>query len=148
MNKHITTDVLNKISELEAKIDELESANDNISQQTAILSELLKIMIEIPNGKQIYNRAINRCKLNYLKNSVLPRREQQLLEFEREQMPNPLRKFFVKKEVKLLRSVARAIKHREYFEHRAKGKINTLLNNIFSMTLRHSTRLKAITNQS
>jgi hypothetical protein len=128
-------------SDLLHRVEELEKSDDDVQYRLAILYELLAIVNELPSGKQIYNRALNRYRLKYLKEMVLPRRTLELMNLSHDTMPQGIRDMFVDKQVNLIKSATRAIKHREYYESLAAYSIRSMLSQIFSRTHRQSPRL-------
>ena len=130
------TIVLEELKELAGRVEQLEVSNSITTNHTELLLEFVKIVVEIPSGKQIFNRAINRQQLNKLRNIVLPRRKKALAEFfnkgENSKMPPGIKDQFVEEEMQLIRSVVRAIQHREYYEHHASDNVRNILTNLFS----------------
>ena len=94
--------------------------------------QIVKIVTEFPAGKQIFNRAVNRHKLDRLKDQILPRREQALVEIIQHPMPDEIREDFEARELKLISSALKAIGHREHFEERAQKNVSTIMERFFS----------------
>jgi hypothetical protein len=97
------TSIVATMQDLRDRVEALEVSNSFTSTNTEVLLEFLKIIASIPAGRQVFNRALNRQKLNRLKEVVLPRRRSQLIEIMAERMPDPIREDFVSEEMKLLR---------------------------------------------
>jgi len=125
------TDLKALIKDLEERVEQLENTQSVVSANSDVLLELVKIMTEVPAGKQIFNRALNRQKLNRLRDVVLPRRKQALVDISNELMPEPLKEQFIQKEMQLVRSVIRSISHRERFESDAAVHVRDLLTRLF-----------------
>jgi len=144
MKKTITVKKKNPspdLTDILKRIEELEIANDSTQSRLAILYELLEIVKELPNGKAIYNRAINRYKLKYLKNVVLPRRTKELMDLSHSLMPKGIRSMFVDQQVSLIKRATKAIRHRENYENAATYHVRSILSHVFSNFLRQRSRL-------
>jgi hypothetical protein len=128
------TNFVNEIKSLNDRVDQLELSADFTSSHMEVLIELLKIIVEIPAGKQIYNRALNRQHLNRLRNVVLPRRNEALaaLVADESDMPEPIQRQFVDDQMKLIKAVTNSIIHREHFEQQAATNVRNLLTNLFT----------------
>lgn len=128
--------VLEELKQIANRVEQLEVSNSITSNHTELLLEFVQIIVEIPSGKQIFNRAINRQQLNKLRNVVLPRRKRALAEFfnkgENSNMPTGIKDQFVSEEMQLIKSVVRAIQHRENYEHHASESVRNLLTSLFS----------------
>lgn len=137
--KHQKEDIINievhqeddRLHDILERLENLETNQDASQNNLAILTELVTILGEIPAGKKILNRAINRQSLNYLKNVVLPRRKAQLLEIATESMPEPIKNEFIEKEINLIKSTTRMIAHRESYEKSAAINVKNLLLKVF-----------------
>jgi len=121
-----------KLDELMKRVDQLEVSNDTAQYNLGIMNEMVELLKEAPAGRYFINRAINRYKLHYLQNVVLPRRSEQLQEIEKESMPSFIRSQFVKKELRLIKNVTRAINHRQSFEIHAAINIKDIMSRFFS----------------
>lgn len=130
------------MQELRDRVEALEVASSITSANTEVLIEFLKILTEVPVGKQFFNRALNRQKLNKLKEIVLPRRRSQLIEIMAEHMPDPIRENFVNEEMKLLRQVIRSISHREHYELKSAGNLRSFLTSFFKKA--HDVRVRKL----
>jgi hypothetical protein len=126
------------------RVEELETANDSTQYRLAVLYELVDIVNELPGGKQIYNRALNRYRLKYLRSVVLPRRTKELMLLSRDPMPTGIKQMFVDQQISLIKSVTRAIKHREYYESLATYTVTSALSQLFSKNHRQSPRLSIL----
>lgn len=131
-DKPSSTQLDEELRDLRDRVESLEISNSIVSEDTETLLELVKIITEIPAGQQIFNRAINRQKLNKLKEIVLPRRQAALIEIVDEEMPEELKEQFVKDEMKLIASVIRVISHREHFEEYAAQSVRDTLTKLFT----------------
>ena len=133
-----------RIKDIITRIEDLERANEITSENFAIFREIASIISEVkelPVGRLVMNRALNRHKLNYLKFVVLPRRQKQLIEIhELKKMPSTLRKEFVDNELQLIKSATRSIIHRERFEKEAAEKVQYFFSNLFR-NVRSTTKL-------
>jgi hypothetical protein len=114
--------------------------------------EIVKIVTEIPAGKQIYNRALNRQVLNRLRGIVLPRRQQYLQEFfgdgESSGMPEQIKDKFVADEMRLIRGVIRSIQHREHYEVKAAETVRDILTKLFTKVIKSKRKYMAKKPQS
>jgi uncharacterized protein YeeX (DUF496 family) len=129
-NEVIVRDLNEKIRSLEERVEQLDSFSDTINHQMNIANELIAIMKEFPSGRSIYNRAVNRVKLNNLRFNVLERRKQALIELNNEKMPSTVKKSFLSKQIHLIQSTLKDINHREVFENRAAITVGTFLKNL------------------
>jgi hypothetical protein len=133
--------------DLKSRVDNLESSNSILTDHSEIFMELLKLFAEVPAGRQIFNRALNRHRLARLQKVVLPRRQAQLADILSEtSMPAPIREQFVSQEMQLLKTVLRAISHRSYYEEHAAITFRTVLIQFFEKILatRNSNLSKSI----
>ena len=105
------------LSDLVKRVEELEHSQVSCISDTELLMELIDIINnDVPIFKTIYRRAINRIKLDRLQYTVAPRRIKALQEIMQEPMPSGIKDQFVENEMKLIRSVMRAIGHRQCYE--------------------------------
>lgn len=119
------------IDDLRQRVEQLEIQNDTAQFNLKILEQILAIISEFPVGKQIVNRAINRQKLNYLVDCVLPRRQHALEEINHDEtMPKGIRKSFKDRETTLLVNTKRAIDKRQRFEMTAARNVSTFFDKI------------------
>jgi len=119
-NKPNMKDLLNEMKDLKDRVTELEKTNDVTSKKISILDEVLAIISELPLGKALVNRAINRSELKYLKHVVLPRRQKELLRIQNEKgMPEELKDQFSEEEIDLINSAKRSISHRSFYEEKS-----------------------------
>lgn len=130
-----------EIQELKNRVEQLEFSNDLNTSHVEILLEIIQIVTEFPAGKQIFNRAVNRQRLNTLRENVLPRRKKQLGELEAQVMPQEIKEDFEARELKLIQSALRAIGHRENFEERAQENISNILERFFAKFEPHQSRM-------
>jgi ubiquinone biosynthesis protein COQ9 len=125
-----------EIIDLTERVEQLEISNNITSSQTELLLELVKMVTEIPAGKQIFNRALNRQKLNRLRQIILPRRQKELANFfnngENATMPDLIKDKFVSDEMKLIRGVIRSIQHRQHYEVTSAEKVREILTILFA----------------
>jgi hypothetical protein len=124
------------IKDLALRVEQLEISSNITINHTELLLEFVRIISEIPAGKQIFNRALNRQQLNRLRGIVLPRRQKELASFfnrgENSTMPPGIKDQFVSDEMKLIRSVIRSIQHREHYETAAAESVRTMLTRLFT----------------
>jgi hypothetical protein len=137
----IKTDV--NINDLAERVQRLEINDDITTNHTEFLLEMVKIITEIPAGKQIYNRALNRQSLNRLRRIVLPRRQKYLQEFfgegEQADMPEEVKDKFVADEMRLIRGVIRSIQHREHYETKSAETVRKVLTTLFTKVIKSKT---------
>jgi len=121
------------IDDLQTRVEELEASNNITTTHTELLLEMIKIVTEIPAGKQIFNRALNRTKLNQLREIVLPRRKISLNELlnENKDMPDAIKEEFVSQQLRLIKTALNGIRHREYFEEQAADRVRNILTRFF-----------------
>lgn len=132
------------IEELRQRVEQLEIQNDTTQFNLKIFEQIIAIISEFPVGKQIINRAINRQKLTYLIDNVLPRRQQSYREINDDKsMPPGIRNSFKSREKTLLKNTERAIIKRRRFEQRAASNVSTFfekINDFFYKTKRSKKR--------
>jgi len=129
--KRITKVEMNeRLKVLEEKVQELEKTSDSVVNQFTIVREILSMLADFPLGKRIVNRAMNRAKLRYLKNVILPRRQKELMKIQTLKMPEPIKAKFTDDELKLLMQAQRAICHREYYEKRSAEVVTKIMKRI------------------
>ena len=117
-------DLEQKIKILGDRIEELEANSDVTSSKIAIIDEIFGIFDELPLGHTLINRAINRSKLRYLKQIVLPRRKKHILKIQADDsMPEPVKDILIDESTDLFVKVCNSIKHRESFEKKSADKV-------------------------
>jgi hypothetical protein len=107
----------NELKSLQERVTDLECTTDSHSSKLSLIQEIISIMRELPVCRSLINRAVNRSKLRYLKQVVIPRRQSELvrLQFDKS-MPESIKKKFTNDELKLIMTAQRAVCHREHFE--------------------------------
>jgi len=116
----------NELKELKKRVEELEHLNDDGGQQLTIANEVFTVLGEFPLGRSLLNRAINRSKLRYLKQIVIPRREKALLKMAMDDsIPDTIKQQFSKDNIDLIIKARRAVKHRETFEEKSKHRVRS-----------------------
>lgn len=128
-------DLHKTVKELKIHVDQLTeqlAINNDITQHNFnIISEIIKIMSDLPIGRQIVNRAINRCKLSHLTNVILPRRKKALKEIETDtSMPEGIRNSFIRRELSMIHSSTRAIHRRQKYELDAAKKVTSFFDKV------------------
>lgn len=124
-------DSLDVIKDLRLRVEQLEIVNDTTQLNIKILEQILAIISEFPIGRQIVNRAINRQKLEYLIDNVLPRRQEVFREINDDNtMPKGIKTSFKSREKLLLSNTTRAITKRRNFEKKAADNVSTFFNKI------------------
>lgn len=124
--------LVSSMQDLRDRVEALEVNHSVSAVNTEVILEFIKILTEeVPAGRSLFNRAINRQKLHRLKEVVLPRRRAQLIEIMAETMPDPIREDFVNDEMKLLRQAIRSISHREHYEQKSAQNLRAILTSLF-----------------
>jgi len=134
------------LNDLKLRIEELEISNDTSQYNLGVIKEIISIISEFPAGKTLINRATNRYKLRCLTYITLPRREQALIDLEKNSdMPPEIKKTFMNKESILINKTIRAKIRREAFEEKASKVVGDFLKKLFTLVNKNkSKRLKKI----
>lgn len=130
-----------EIKVLGERVEELQCTSDNHSSKLSLVEEILLVMREFPIGRSFINRAINRAKLRYLQQVVIPRRQDALLKIQMDKsMPEGIRRKFTDDELKLIIQAQRALHHRKYFEQRSTIKVKNILMRLQNFLTNHKQR--------
>lgn len=119
------------IDDLRQRVESLESNQSITEEQVGILVEIIKILSEMPAGKQILNRAINLRELDKLQVHILPRRKQDLAELMAMKMPEGIREQMCTKQLKMIQQTLRHITHRRFFENNSSFAIRSTMEKFF-----------------
>lgn len=127
----IHDELYDPIEDLQHRVEELECEQYVTEEQVSVLLGIIKILSEIPSGKQILNRALNFRELEKLQKIILPRREDDLKEILSMQMPEGIRKDMSTRQLKLIQSTLRHISHRRHFEAYSAKTVRSIMEKFF-----------------
>ena len=130
-----------EIKILGERVEELQCTADNHASKLSLMEEILLVMREFPIGRSFINRAINRSKLRYLSQVVIPRRQDALLKIQLDKsMPEGIRRKFTDDQLKLIIQSQRALHHRKFFEQRSTIKVKNILMRLQNFLTNHKQR--------
>lgn len=121
----------NPINDLQQRVEEIESTQYVTEEQIHILLEIIKILSEIPSGKQILNRALNLHQLEKLQQQILPRRKEDLNEILAMKMPEGIRDDMSTQQLRLIQQTLRHISHRRHFELSSAQTVRSVMEKFF-----------------
>lgn len=122
----------NPIDDLRKRVEELETEHYVTEEQVQILLEIIRILSEIPSGKQILNRALNLRELDKLQQTILPRRREDLNELLDVKMPEGIREEMATRQLDLIKKTLRHISHRRHFENNSAQAVRTTMEKLFN----------------
>lgn len=139
MKKVTNKALLALISDLEDRVQELEHVTDSQSSHVSLFREIIEIFRELPIGRAFINRALNRVKLRYLKNVVLPRRQAQIEILKNEKMPSGVKELLINDAILLLEKAKHDADHRLFFEKQSSYKVRSIFETLQKMfTKKHA----------
>jgi hypothetical protein len=105
-----------KQNQINDRLERLEIANEVTQHNFSFLVELINTINSFSFGKLLINKARNRQRLTKLKYNVLPRRQRQLVQILRDDIPKSIKETFIKDEMSLIKSATNSIRHREIYD--------------------------------